>query len=87
MTDHTDTIKKFIIEEFLPDVPPEQLETDYDLLAGGVIDSLGVLRVIVWLEDTFNIALDDTEITPESFHSVEAIHAIIQHTQTPTNAT
>lgn len=86
MIDHTNTIKDFIIEEFMPDVPVEQLETDYDLLAGGVIDSLGVLRVLVWLEDTFQIPLDDAEIVPESFRSVEAISAFIEHMRTQADA-
>ncbi|MGB6163814.1 MAG: phosphopantetheine-binding protein [Pseudonocardiaceae bacterium] len=86
MIDHTNTIKDFIIEEFMPDVPVEQLETDYDLLAGGVIDSLGVLRVLVWLEDTFQIPLDDAEIVPESFRSVEAINAFIEHMRTQADA-
>lgn len=87
MNDHIRAIKKFIIEEFMPDVPIEQLETDYDLLAGGVIDSLGLLRVIVWLEDTFQIPLDDAEIAPDNFRSVEAIHTVIENARTPTNAT
>lgn len=82
MNDHTRAIKEFIIEEFMPDVPLDQLETDYDLLAGGVIDSLGLLRVIVWLEDTFQLPLDDAEITPDSFRTVDAIRAVIEHTHT-----
>jgi acyl carrier protein len=78
MTDYTQTIKEFIVKEFLPDVPVEQLEADYDLLAGGVIDSLGLLRAIVWLEDTFQIPLYHVEIAPESFRSVAAISAFIE---------
>jgi acyl carrier protein len=78
MTDHTRMIKEFIVKEFMPDVPVEQLETDYDLLAGGVIDSLGLLRAIVWLEDTFQIPLYHAEIVPESFRSVAAIRAFIE---------
>lgn len=84
MTDHTRMIKEFIVREFTPDVPVEQLETDYDLLAGGVIDSIGLLRAIVWLEDTFQIPLYDAEIVPESFRSVAAIRTFIEqmHYQT-----
>ncbi|MGH3900326.1 MAG: acyl carrier protein [Pseudonocardiaceae bacterium] len=81
MTDHTRMIKEFIVKEFMPDVPVEQLETDYDLLAGGVIDSIGLLRAIVWLEDTFQLPLYDAEIVPENFRSVAAIHAFIEQTQ------
>lgn len=81
MTDHTRTIKEFIVKEFMPDVPVEQLETDYDLLAGGVIDSIGLLRAIVWLEDTFQLPLYDAEIVPGNFRSVAAIHAFIEQMQ------
>ncbi|MGH3720057.1 MAG: phosphopantetheine-binding protein [Pseudonocardiaceae bacterium] len=87
MSDQTRTIKEFIVKEFMPDVPVEELEEDYDLLAGGVIDSLGVLRVIVWLEDTFEIPLDDAEIVPETFRSVTAIRDFIEHMRRQADAT
>jgi acyl carrier protein len=70
----------------MPDLPVEQLETNYDLLTGGVIDSLGVLRVLVWLEDTFQIPLDDAEIAPQSFRSVEVINDSIESMHTRANA-
>ena len=44
MDETTAKIKAFIVEEFMPDVPVEDLEDDYDLLTGGVVDSLGLLR-------------------------------------------
>jgi acyl carrier protein len=75
--DHTPQIKQFIVEEFMPDVPVDQLESDYDLLEGAVIDSLGLLQVIAWLEDSFELALDDAEIGPDNFRSVDAIQAFI----------
>jgi acyl carrier protein len=79
--DHTPAIKQFIVEEFMPDVPVEQLDSDYDLLDGAVIDSLGLLQVIAWIEDTFDLALDDAEIGPDNFRSVEAMQAFIAQSQ------
>jgi acyl carrier protein len=61
----------------MPDVPVEQLDSDYDLLDGAVIDSLGLLQVIAWIEDTFDLALDDAEIGPDNFRSVQAMQAFI----------
>ena len=77
MIDHTTQIKQFIVEEFLPDVAVDELDDHYDLLEGAVIDSLGLLQVIAWLEDTFALALDDAEIAPEQFRSVDSIQAFI----------
>ncbi len=70
-------IKHFIIEEFMPDVPVEDLESDYDLLAGGVVDSLGLLKVVAWLETEFDVGVDDSELGPESFRTVDAIREFV----------
>ena len=78
MIDHTPQIKQFIIDEFLPDVPVDELGNDYDLVDGAVIDSLGLLQVIAWIEDTFELPLDDAEIGPDNFRSVNAIQAFIE---------
>jgi acyl carrier protein len=79
--DHTTQIKQFIVEEFLPDVAAEELDDHYDLLDGAVIDSLGLLQVIAWLEDTFELALDDAEIGPDQFRSVHTIQTFIGQNQ------
>ena len=71
------TIKQFILEEFLPDVGPDELSADHDLLADGVIDSLGLLKLIAWVEDRFALAVDDTALDPDNFRSVAAIDAFV----------
>jgi acyl-coenzyme A synthetase/AMP-(fatty) acid ligase len=83
--DHTQEITKFVVEEFLPDVPAGELAADYDLLAGGVIDSLGLLKVIAWLEDRFALAVDDIDLEPDSFRTIAAINEFVnQAKQTQT---
>ena len=42
MDDETAKIKGFIVEEFMPDISVDELESDFDLLNGGVVDSLGL---------------------------------------------
>lgn len=76
---HTQTITKFLVDEFLPDVPAESLAADYDLLAGGVIDSLGLLKVIAWLEDQFGVVVEDLEIAPDNFRTVAAMNEFVQN--------
>ena len=72
------TVKQFIVDEFIPDVPVDELEADYDLIANGVIDSLGLLRVISWLENEYNIPIDDVEITEQDFVTVTAIVSFVE---------
>ena len=69
----SERIKQYVLDEFLPGVGPEELEADYDLRANGVIDSLGLLRVITWLEATFEIPMEEVEIAEQDFTSLASI--------------
>lgn len=74
---HIEKIERFVLEEFLPDVPAGELGPDHDLLADGVIDSLGLLKLIAWVEDEFALAVDDTALDPDNFRSIAAIDAFV----------
>ncbi|MFC8538569.1 phosphopantetheine-binding protein [Streptomyces sp. NPDC057249] len=74
---NTATIKQFLIEEFLPDLTQDQLADDQDLLSSGAIDSLGLLKLIAWVEDRFGLAVDDTDLDPNNFRSVTAIDTFV----------
>jgi acyl carrier protein len=71
-------IKRFIVAEFAPDARPEDIDDDYDLLANGVIDSLGLLRVVDWLSQRFDVAVDDVEISEDQFVSVAAMGRFVE---------
>ena len=77
MTLHTQAIRQFVLDEFLPDVPAAELTPDYDLVAGGVIDSLGLLKLIAWLEERFLVPIEDLDLDPDSFRSIESIDAFV----------
>jgi acyl carrier protein len=74
---HIDAIKRFLIDEFLPDVSAGELDVEQDLLSDGLIDSLGVLKLITWLEDKFSLTIGDAELDPDNFRSVAAIEQFI----------
>ncbi|QSB16786.1 acyl carrier protein [Natronosporangium hydrolyticum] len=80
-----DVIKAFIIDEFLPDVSPDEFGPDDDLLADGVIDSLGLLKLIAWLEDRFAVAIDDAALDPNNFRSVSAMASFIVQSRLQTS--
>jgi acyl carrier protein len=71
------TIRAFIIEEFLPDVSADSLAVDYDLLANGVVDSLGLLKMIAWIEERFTVPIEDDDLDPDNFRSVGAIDRFV----------
>ena len=46
---------------------------DEGLLENGFIDSLGILQVVAFLENEFQITLTDEELLPENFNSISSI--------------
>ncbi|MFV2098510.1 phosphopantetheine-binding protein [Micromonospora sp. LOL_014] len=74
-------IKQFIVSAFAPDITPDQLPTDLDLLDSGIVDSLGLLRLIAWVVEQYGITIDDRDISPEQFSSVEAITKLVHSTR------
>lgn len=57
-----DRLKRYILEEFLPDTPAEELEDDTPLRSGGVLDSIATIKVVAHVEETFKVSLDAHEM-------------------------
>lgn len=53
------------------------LEDGVSLLEHGIVDSTGVLEVIAFIEETFDIAVDDSEMLPENLDSIERLTSFI----------
>jgi acyl carrier protein len=71
-------IRKYIAETFLFSENGFKLSDDISFLDEGIIDSMGVLELIMFTEETFNILVDDDEIKPENFDSVNKLYDYIQ---------
>ncbi|WP_149141614.1 acyl carrier protein [Gemmobacter caeruleus] len=70
-------IRAFICAEFAPDIQPQDLPADLDLIQSGIIDSLGVLKLVAFLEDDCGIAIAPEELDAELYQSLDAIAALI----------
>lgn len=73
-----EAIREFIVFNFLCDDPDEVLPVDASLLKRGIIDSTGVLSLLMFTEEQFGIDVPDTDVTPEHFDSVARLAAYVQ---------
>lgn len=71
-----DQVRQFIRTNFVFD-DRRVLEDKESLLGSGVIDSTGILELISYLEEHFNVKFEDTELTGENFDSVERISTFV----------
>ena len=66
-------MRAFIEDNFLYLDPDASLADDQDLLAAGIVDSLGFVEVVEEVEARYGVGVQDIEITEENFGSVDAI--------------
>lgn len=78
MSDFSAKIKEFIITEVRPDLHLQQLDDDQPLLDAAIVDSLGILKILAFLDETFGIDLSSDEIKLENFKSVRSICQLIE---------
>jgi acyl carrier protein len=77
MSETKTKIKAFIIGNFLFGTP-NGLKDDTSFLEEGIIDSTGVLELVTFLEETFTIQVDDEELIPENFDSINNVTAYLE---------
>ena len=69
-----DRIRNFIVEELLDG---RSVDHSDDLLLSGILDSLGVMRLVAFLEEEFAKPVPPEDVTIENFSTIEAIAAYI----------
>ena len=70
-------IRRFIIEQTGWTEPATALTADYPLVENGVLDSLAIFQVVTFLEDRYQIEIDDEELVPENFETINDIVRIV----------
>ena len=70
------TLLDFLEQELLVDREQEAITPTTNLLEG-LLDSLGTLRLMVFLEETYGIQVADGDLVPENFESVERVAAYV----------
>lgn len=81
MQDIKKLLRDYLRENFLLAGAVDELEDRTSLLSRGIMDSTSVLELVGFLEERFQIAIEDQEIVPENLDSLEAIAAYVMRKQ------
>ena len=71
----------YIKNEFHASTPSLDIEPDDDLLSAGLVDSMGMMRLIQYIEEQFAIKVAAQDMTIENFITVEAMAKYVAKTQ------
>jgi acyl carrier protein len=76
LTEIREQVRSFVRTNFY--VPEGvALSDEASLLEHGIIDSTGVLELVTFIEDSFGISVDDSEMVPENLDSVAGIASFV----------
>lgn len=75
------TIRDFVVENFLFG-DDSQLDDDASFLETGIIDSTGILELVSFIEETYNIHVADEELVPEN---LDGLNKVVQYLQQKLN--
>ena len=76
-----DKIRGYILENFLFTDDQSALSNSDSFLEKGLVDSTGILEIITFIEDDFDLSIEDEEMIPENLDSVDNIIAFITKKQ------
>jgi acyl carrier protein len=74
--DYVATVRDFVVANFLFG-DGELLKEDTSFMEKGIVDSTGMLEMIMFLEETYNIKIEDDELVPENLDSLQNISRFV----------
>jgi acyl carrier protein len=73
-----DMLRKFILEDYLFTDDQDALRDDMSFLEEGILDSMGILEIIVFLEEEFGVAVANDEMIPANLDSIANLLGFIE---------
>ncbi len=72
-----DRVRQFVVSEFLTGQAPEELSPDQPLVSSGIVDSVGTMKLVMFLEQEFSIEIDVGDIASGQLDTVRSIAALV----------
>lgn len=74
----SEVIITFIKENFIRGRSQAEISPDESLIDSGIIDSTGILELVMFLEEKFSITIEDEELIPENLDSVNNLKIFLE---------
>ncbi len=74
----SESIEKILLTDIAAGSGKKSLGPEEDLLEHGLLDSMGIMRLILYLEENFGIKIEDDEIVPENFQTLNSMVAYVE---------
>jgi acyl carrier protein len=72
---------QFIRDELASGGDASAITEDAPLIDRGIIDSMGLMRILAFIEERTTVRVPDEEVVPENFQTIASIDALVQRLQ------
>lgn len=73
-----ESVRSFILENFLPGEDPRNLKDDTELKESGILDSLSTLKLVAFLEEQFKVEFEANDLDGANLASVDSIERLVR---------
>ncbi len=73
----TEIVKNFLLDNYLFGYDENDFNEDSSFLEYGVLDSMGIMELLTFIEDRFSIEILDSEVIPENMDSINSVSRMI----------
>ncbi len=73
----TTATRSYIIQEFLPGESPDSLASSTPLITSGILDSIGTVRLVSFLEEEYAIQLEAHEMGVDTLNTIDDIARLV----------
>ncbi len=73
-----DAVKEFVLKEFLPGEPAENLDDSTPLIAGAIVDSIGIMKLVLFIDEKFGVEIEPHEMSAEFLGTITDIGKIVR---------
>jgi len=74
----TQQLLQFVREDLAGGTDPATIDENAPLIDSGIIDSMALLRLIVFIEERAGVRVPDAEVLPDNFQTVASIDSLVQ---------
>ena len=67
------TIKQYIVTEIMHELDQNVLDNEAALIEGGIIDSMNLIKLVLFIEEKYGVAITDEELDMDNFMTVNAL--------------
>lgn len=73
-----EAVKAFVLAEFLPGEPAENLEDSTPLIEGAIVDSIGIMKLVLFIDEKYGIDIEPHEMGEKFLGTITDITRTIQ---------